>query len=500
VKKTRLCGCFSCFLLLGLLFCSPFNSYSTSFVVVGDTQGGGVKPSPVAYQIMKEVSLLSPDFVIITGDWTDGPSRESWTNFLSMMKDGNIPYHLTIGNHCVTKSWDKWCKLHQELIKGPLYYSFEHENNLFIVLCCFSNENGNTVEGKIDSTQFAWLEEELNKSAKFKHVFIFVHEPLYPVTRQHTGSSLDKHPEERDKLAELLKRHKDKLIVFCGHEHLFNEQVVDGVTQIISGGGGGPLYASPEKGGFYHYLYCQAEDDVKVRVIQAGSIYDTNVLKTPYFLHKNQKEGLLGLLPVYSLDDRQITIDAELSDWGKLAPYVLCNERVPADDFCANLYLRWSEKGLYFAAKVKDKVHMNNNTGKNIWNGDAIQLAFDPLGNATPGHYGSNDYEFGMAMTSSGQQCYCWQAPKKEKLGLRTDIQSAIKRDGEFTIYEGFFPAAELAPIVLKPDHVWGFNALFLNDDNGQGATNYIELSPGLLYGKNPSLFRKLILIDQNRN
>ena len=51
-----------------------------------------------------------------------------------------------------------------------------------------------------------WLEKELEKAKNSDFIFVFVHEPLYPVGG-HIGSSLDRYPEERDKLANLLRKY-----------------------------------------------------------------------------------------------------------------------------------------------------------------------------------------------------------------------------------------------------------------------------------------------------
>ena len=265
-------------LILFLFLVFSGRLYGFNFVVMGDSLDGE-GTAPVFNNVIEEISLLQPDFIVDTGDWTSGPDKAGWENFLKMMQLGKTPFYLAVGNHEITGDWGIWYTWYKELLNKPLYYSFNYENCAFIILCCYCEENGKTVAGKIDKNQFTWLEQELKKAESADHIFVFIHEPLYPVGI-HIGSSLDRFPEERDKLASLLKKYKDKLIVFCGHEHLYNKSVVDGLTQIIAGGTGAPLYAKPENGGFYHYLYLTVHGkNLSIAVIKPGHIVSSDLPK-----------------------------------------------------------------------------------------------------------------------------------------------------------------------------------------------------------------------------
>lgn len=255
-------------LFLVIFFGLAFRVYGFSFVVLGDSRNG-TDVAPVFKKIMEEVNLLHPDFVVHTGDWVGHPSREGWENFLKVMKIGEVPFHLTIGNH---ETGENWRILYKEMIKKPFHYSFKHEKSYFIILSCYEETHG-----KIDDKQFKWLQKELRKARKSDFIFVFVHEPLYPVN-VHIGSSLDRYPEDRDKLANLLGTYKEKLIVFCGHEHVYNKSVIDGLQQIITGGAGAPLYAQPEEGGFFHYLYLTVKDKkVHIAVIKPGNVLSSDI-------------------------------------------------------------------------------------------------------------------------------------------------------------------------------------------------------------------------------
>lgn len=242
--------------------------YGFSFVVLGDSRNGR-KPAPIFVQMMEEISLLRPDFVIHTGDWVYYPTREGWQNFLEVMKIGKVPFYLVVGGHEIGRNWRS---LYREMIRKDFYYAFKHENCSFIILCCYEERQGKEVKGRIDPIQFKWLEKELERARKSDFIFVFVHKPLYPVGYK-IGRCLDRYPESRDSLVSLFRKYKEKLFVFCGHEHLYNKTVIDGLTQIITGGAGASLHAPEKEGGFFHYLYVTVEDkEISMAVIKPGCI------------------------------------------------------------------------------------------------------------------------------------------------------------------------------------------------------------------------------------
>jgi 3',5'-cyclic AMP phosphodiesterase CpdA len=248
-------------LVLTVLLTAPCKSWALTFAVMGDTRDNKATFAAV----MGEITALAPDLVIHTGDWVSAPSRQGWEEFLPVMKQPGVPFVLTIGNHELGNGWKQ---LYQELVKKPLYYSFTKDNCLFITLFPYTKESG-----RIDAEQFAWLEKELaDKGPSSDFIFVFVHEPLYPVDG-HVGSSLDRYPADRDKLAQLLRTWKNKLVVFCGHEHIFNYSVVDGLVQVITGGGGAPLSSTPDRGGFYHYVIVTVKGKtITMALVRLGSI------------------------------------------------------------------------------------------------------------------------------------------------------------------------------------------------------------------------------------
>jgi 3',5'-cyclic AMP phosphodiesterase CpdA len=154
-----------------------------------------------------------------------------------------------------------------DLPGNELYYSFVGGNSLFVVLDSYIKGEDKRITGE----QFKWLEQVLAAS-KQKHTFVFVHHPLYPEKGKgkHHGNSLDRYKEDRDRLQALFVKHQ-VTAVFAGHEHLYLRKTVGGIPHIIAGGGGAPLYAKDEDGGFHHYVYVTVDGD-KV----SGEVWDMN--------------------------------------------------------------------------------------------------------------------------------------------------------------------------------------------------------------------------------
>lgn len=135
-----------------------------------------------------------------------------------------------------------------------LVYSFDYENSHFVILD--SNVAGDEY-GRITGGQLSWLFKDL-KNTKKEHIFVFFHEPAYPVG-PHIGSSLDVDLAKGDIFWEVLSRNR-VLAVFNGHECLYRRSIHKGVYQIINGTSGAPIYKG-RGGEFYNYAVVDIDDE-----------------------------------------------------------------------------------------------------------------------------------------------------------------------------------------------------------------------------------------------
>jgi len=242
-----------------------------SFVVLGDNRAGDPACDTVYAKLIAAAMERKPDLIMNTGDEIDRPGNvENWKRFHELSKSVAVPYFLTVGNHDIhpeVAGSEETYRAQVDLPGNKLYYSFVAGNSLFVVLD--SSVRGQ--EKKITGEQYIWLEKVLAAS-KERHRFIFVHHPLFPEAGagKHSGNSLDRYKGERDRLHRLFVKYK-VTAVFAGHEHLYLRRSVDGVLYVITGGGGGPLYARDEEGGFHHYVRMTVDGDK-----MGGEVVDVN--------------------------------------------------------------------------------------------------------------------------------------------------------------------------------------------------------------------------------
>lgn len=244
-----------------------------TFAVLGDHRGGsdGNVP-PVLLDIFDRINADAPAFAVSTGDIINGYPEEDephirklWNGYRAALQRLKPPMIHVPGNHDIFNEASQ--RLWRELW-GPARFAFDFGGTRFIAL------DSETVPHRIDPAQLAWLREQL-ESAGEQRVFVFVHQPVFPVDG-HIGTSLDKFPDARDQLHALLVAHKAKIhAVFVGHEHLFHFERHDGIAYYTTAGAGAPLYVPQALGGFYHYLLVRvagATCEVEVRKVWTPEI------------------------------------------------------------------------------------------------------------------------------------------------------------------------------------------------------------------------------------
>jgi hypothetical protein len=223
---------------------------------------GSLRPGALPGQLTHWRSIMAP---IYTGDFY------------------GVKVYASPGNHEI---WDNrstpeveaaretvWRSVFSDLpTNGPkgetfMTYSFDFGNAHFVMLDTDRAGNRHTVN-------LAWLAADL-AATKAEHIFVFGHEPAFPVNL-HKGNSLDTFPDRRDEFWALLARYRVG-IYFTGHEHLYNHQEVNGVHQVIAGTCGAPIYKG-SGGEFYHYALVTV-DGAKVSV----DIIDNNLAQRDHF-------------------------------------------------------------------------------------------------------------------------------------------------------------------------------------------------------------------------
>lgn len=229
-----------------------------TFAVCGDNRppARNMAAPPTAGQVFAELRLLQPALCLWTGDViygsddSVGEARAEYAAFFASALQSETPLFNAPGNHEIADR-KELAALYEECV-GPLYGSFDYGNSHFIAL---DTEEVGQKPG-IGVKQREWLEQDLAANRKAAHIFVFTHHPLF--SKAANAGFGD--PANRDDIHRLFMKYGVKH-VFSGHEHLFAQSVHDGITYIVTGGGGAPSSDSPVEGGFQHYLLFNIDGD-----------------------------------------------------------------------------------------------------------------------------------------------------------------------------------------------------------------------------------------------
>ncbi len=166
------------------------------------------------------------------------------------------------------------------------------------------------------------------------------------------------------------------------------------------------------------------------------------------------------------------------------------------DDLSVKYWVAWDKKNFYFAALVKDDIHVQKYKNGSIWNGDSIQIAFDTLNDAVSpsASYDVNDYEYGLARSEVRDVVWRWQCPPSRKADTEAaDLILKTYKEDAGLLYVLSIPWSELSPASPEPGTVFGMNFI-VNDDDGSGRNYWMGPSLGIGEGKKPVHFRKFFL------
>lgn len=285
------------------------------FEAYGDTRTGHL----VHQQIVDQMVPLNSDFVLHVGDLVNsGDSMSNWDTFLSItsgyrdkaIKNGlERNFYPSIGNH------DLPLTNYDSIFGIDHYYSFDYKGFHFIAL--------NTSESYISgSDQYNWLVNDLVANED-EEIIVFFHYPAYS-SGPHGGTA-----DVVTYLSPLFESAGVKLVL-TGHSHIYERTYpifqnavnsVNGVTYIITGGGGAPLgsfttgnwwTAAGESS--YEFVYLQVTNSkIYANVLdQNGNNIDSfEIINT-----KNQKYLMTSLEDNVRKNIKKYSVSGSLNDDG----------------------------------------------------------------------------------------------------------------------------------------------------------------------------------------
>jgi calcineurin-like phosphoesterase family protein len=290
-----------------------------SFIAYGDTRGlldgTALQPdhSVVVDGVLARITSLATTpfpirFVLQSGDAVlNGTAGTQWNVSFSpiierLTRDGNVPYFLAAGNHDVTNgpAGDplRALGLHNTLAAMskliPPEGSPRRLNGYATYAFGFGNLFAIAIDSNIasDPIQLAWVTDQLDQldRSRYRHVIAFFHHPLFS-SGPHGGVSPDpiatatatptvpvSDNAERQTLAmrslyvPLFRKHHVRMTI-TGHDHLYDhfvERYTDGGVShrrddLVTGGGGAPIYTYRGEPDMQVYLVQGADHNVRVQ-------------------------------------------------------------------------------------------------------------------------------------------------------------------------------------------------------------------------------------------
>lgn len=209
---------------------------------------------------------------------------------------------------------------------------------------------------------------------------------------------------------------------------------------------------------------------------------------------------------------RPVTVDGNLADWDFADPIpLLCDNQLHAPDGYAwtpaNLSgvakFAWDERGLVFAARVRDDRHVANTTGEQTNEGDSLVLALHP-GNRVGGTDAQAfEWLVSTAVPGGGSGKHTLYRPPAKSGGLASGqlakdssvYELAIVRQGDITAYELRVPWSETGGLTPAVGVKAGLS-LQLFDADGAGTPAVMTWGGGLRPAWSPSGFGVLTLTE----
>jgi hypothetical protein len=195
------------------------------FVAYGDNR----TKAKVHAAVLKRMMKFQPDFIIQTGDQVaDGRNEAQWDEFWQIASKAlsRSAYFPSLGNH------EGHGAPYFRFFDVPAEYSFDFGDAHFVALD--SNRPSSEFKAQDD-----WLRKDLTAHQDAKWRVVFFHHTV------HTCTSI---PSRRAGAIALAKRlepifqEQHVQLVVNGHDHNYQRHVANGITYIVSGGGGAPLY------------------------------------------------------------------------------------------------------------------------------------------------------------------------------------------------------------------------------------------------------------------
>jgi hypothetical protein len=204
-----------------------------SFAIIGDSQGN----AGVYEALLKQVEADGNAFLIHVGGIAQTGAEAEFQAWRETMAKFTLPFYTAPGSTDL-KSGSPANYL--AFTGAPsTRYAFDHGMVHFAVV--------DASRGYLTVEDSAWLDADLAGTQKAVKVVVLHAPPFDP------GRSDQVMTRGNDAFMTMMKQRGVKY-VFAASVHAYDKTFQDGVTYVISGGGGASLSRSEADGGFYHYV------------------------------------------------------------------------------------------------------------------------------------------------------------------------------------------------------------------------------------------------------
>lgn len=254
---------------------APPQDSAFMFIAFGDNQPA------VNTTILNRIIQENPAFVLHTGDlMQDGNQLNQWFDVLNDHQDllSSTPMMPVYGNHEENSPYlTRFFALPENgssVDNQGHWYSFDYNNVHIIGLDIYRDFTPG-------SEQQDWLLNDLQSiNEKISFIIVFFHEPPYCSGKHGNNLEVQQH------LVPIFEEYGISL-VFCGHNHLYERSIINGIPYIITAGAGATLY-EPYPGvnpysvyaeSVFHYCKVHIDDDyLWVEMIREdGSVGDVHL-------------------------------------------------------------------------------------------------------------------------------------------------------------------------------------------------------------------------------
>lgn len=255
----------------------PEQGSPLSFIAFGDTRTDHATHARIAARIAAE----QPDFVVNTGDLVgDGRRPDDWATYFPLAAPllASTPFFPAIGNH------DSRGLLNETMFLRWFGRDRYYEVRAGAVILLFLDT---TLAYGGGSAQRTWLEERLAAAAgavakgEASWILALHHHPPFSSARHGSNEHV------ATELVPLYERYGVNLVL-NGHDHVYERLERNGITYVVTGGGGAPLYDFEEivpesrvRVKTHHYLRIDADRErLAFRAVDlAGNVIDRHELR-----------------------------------------------------------------------------------------------------------------------------------------------------------------------------------------------------------------------------